>query len=170
MRWDKLQDEGRRPKRIIELGTGHGALACYLAVFCKLHGIEFYTIDYYVKPGANVKAIFERLEVRYFDMPIFQNAGMIKSWIEKGGMTILLCDDGDKPKEYNLFAPSLKSGDIIMAHDWFESKQEFEETAGYRTAQFCEIELSDVIDTNKTQGLERYVNMQLSHWCCFIKR
>ena len=31
---------------------------------------------------------------------------------------ILLCDNGDKPREFDTFAPLAKPGDIIVVHDW----------------------------------------------------
>jgi hypothetical protein len=32
--------------------------------------------------------------------------------------TVLFCDNGDKPLEVNLFAPSLQPGDLVVVHDW----------------------------------------------------
>lgn len=32
--------------------------------------------------------------------------------------TFIFCDGGDKAKEFNLYAPFLKSGDCIAVHDW----------------------------------------------------
>jgi len=57
-------------------------------------------------------------------MPHFQRADIFKikkqigKIIQKEGRTIIFCDNGDKPKEFNTFVPYMKKGDVIAVHDW----------------------------------------------------
>ena len=34
------------------------------------------------------------------------------------GHVLIFCDDGDKPKEMTTYAPLIRSGDLLMAHDF----------------------------------------------------
>ena len=49
----------------------------------------------------------------------------IIDFIQEEGKTIVLCDGGNKIKEFNLLAKYIKSGDIIMAHDYASTDKYF---------------------------------------------
>ena len=49
----------------------------------------------------------------------------IKSLVELGNKTLLLCDGGNKEREFNIFSEFLKDGDVIMIHDYCESIDEY---------------------------------------------
>jgi len=52
----------------------------------------------------------------------------VRRWImNKPGPAFIYCDGGNKPKEFNLYAPILRVGDYIAAHDW--------DYGGYRRAE-----------------------------------
>lgn len=100
-----------KPDEIIELGTGYGALTKFLSMFAFVH-----TFDIQAKFRLIPRnAVFQQADV-------FNKAtiNLIKSLINLYGRTFLLCDDGNKPKEFNTYAPLLKKGDLIFAHDWGE--------------------------------------------------
>lgn len=50
----------------------------------------------------------------------------IRAQIAAPGTTLLLCDGGNKHKEFELYAPALKPGDFIMGHDWAYDEAAFE--------------------------------------------
>ena len=52
---------------------------------------------------------------------------VIVEYIQRPGPTILLCDGGDKPREFNAAAHFLKPGDIIMAHDYAPDQSYFQQ-------------------------------------------
>lgn len=54
-------------------------------------------------------------KVDCFDPKVVLQIGGI---IQSKGTTLVLCDGGDKVREVTQFAPYLKAGDFIMAHDW----------------------------------------------------
>lgn len=50
----------------------------------------------------------------------------IKSLIQLPGKTLVLCDGGNKEKEFALYSAFLKSGDVIMLHDYAHSSEDYE--------------------------------------------
>lgn len=50
---------------------------------------------------------------------------MVESFIKREGTTLILCDGGSKINEFNILSKYLKSGDIIMAHDYVDTKENF---------------------------------------------
>lgn len=104
--------------RLVELGTHTGGLTALLGVHCKNVGTELHTFDW------NDRALlyadwFELLGVKSYVMDIFSPEGtqLIRDLIARPGRTILLCDGGDKRREFSMFAKTLKDGDVIGAHD-----------------------------------------------------
>ena len=45
-------------------------------------------------------------------------------WIEQRRPVLVYCDDGDKPKEVQLYAPILRPGDVLGVHDLGSEIQE----------------------------------------------
>ena len=121
--WEQLIF-GQRFQRIIEFGTWDGALSLYFALFCLDKGMQFYTYDrrdYFDTP---LKRIIQ-FQKFYEKLDIFKNVEKIGALISQPGQTLLFCDNGNKIREFNIFAPYLKSGDIIAVHDWgWEIKME----------------------------------------------
>ena len=105
-------------KRIIDLGTWHGGLSLYFYLFCLEREAEFYTFDVRNKCFGNRLMEITNFYNHFELLDIFQNIEKIGSLITKQGLTILFCDNGNKPREFNTFAPYLKKDDIIAVHDW----------------------------------------------------
>lgn len=49
----------------------------------------------------------------------------IKSQVQKPGKTLLLCDGGNKQEEFRVYSKFLKSGDVIMLHDYQHSNEDY---------------------------------------------
>jgi hypothetical protein len=49
----------------------------------------------------------------------------IKGILLKSKQCLILCDGGHKNQEFNLFSQFLKSGDIIMLHDYQDNIDEY---------------------------------------------
>lgn len=94
-------------KVVVELGTGEGGLALYLATQCGRRGLAFYTCDLVQvredTPGFHELDVFHRVEE-------------IAAWFRP--RTLLVCDNGDKPRELATYAPHLQPGDLVAVHDW----------------------------------------------------
>lgn len=107
-------------KRIIDIGTWRGNLSFYLYLFCLARDAEFHTFDVREKWQFDYPDLKKELGFpsHFYGMDIFKNIEKIKEFIQKEGITILYCDDGEKTREFNTFAPFLKTGDVIAVHDW----------------------------------------------------
>jgi len=104
--------------RVVELGTHTGGLTALLGVHCKNVGAALHTFDW--SNSALLYADwFDLLGVQAYLLDIFSADGeaLIRTLIEAPGRTLLLCDGGDKRREFKSFARSLKDGDVIGAHD-----------------------------------------------------
>ena len=102
---------------IVEIGTGYGALTEFLGLWGISRGIPVVTVDHAIIHDEHV---LDSLGVHYLEMDEFSDEFLeyIKDFIESLDSLLFICDGGNKPKEFNLWAPLLKSGSIIAAHDW----------------------------------------------------
>lgn len=109
------------PKRVIELGSHNGGFITALAVHAHNIGATCYGCDHCFLPNNDYALLAAVLGVRWFsnfDLKDPHNIEIIKTIINEPGTTYVLCDNGCKVDEFHTFAPSLKPGDIIGAHDY----------------------------------------------------
>ena len=136
---------------IIELGTHDAGLSVLLALYSLNSKIQcrsddanepvlyknkthhkkqktFYTFDNVIRDKGmtqlveNMGAIFEKRDILNDEDSISRIGEIIKN----GGRTLLLCDNGNKVLEFNIYSKFLKSGDFIMAHDYGRDEQSFQ--------------------------------------------
>lgn len=155
------------PDRIIELGTAGGEFTHWICEFRKeINGnFDFFSMDFIKYPTElppTIRTLDEKHMV-YCELEIFSHIDFIGSLIKE--RTLILCDNGNKPREVQLLTPYLKKDCVIMAHDYFYSQEEFERVGGWPV---CEITWDDVKDL----GLDPY-NQELmakALWLSLIKR
>jgi len=106
----------RNFSRIVEIGTASGNLSLFFFLFAYQKNAGFYTFDIAQHEKSRVKDLvgFDKC---FYNINVFKNPEVVTDIIRKPGMTILFCDGGNKEKEYGLFKPFLKKGDIIGLHD-----------------------------------------------------
>lgn len=109
--------------RIVEFGTGSGAVTLYLGLLGATKNIRVISYDIgskRVEQKINYKTIdlFGVIGVRYIQTNVFDCIDEIGEIIGSPGMTLLYLDNGDKKKELDTFAPFLKAGDIALIHDY----------------------------------------------------
>lgn len=112
---------GRYPgiASIVELGTYRGALTMYLGLWGLRLGIPVHTFDYEPNLSSPVHHVFEKLGVQAHWIDMYTKEGADEVMRAVGDKpTYLLCDGGDKPKEFDLFSRLVPVGSIISAHDW----------------------------------------------------
>lgn len=119
-------------KTMIELGTGNGGMALFFALQCYQRRIYFHTFDnnkfFHFDDG--VPALLKMWNVFHF-VDLFSDEG--KRQVNELIATlphpmVIFFDDGDKPREWNLFANSLQPGDFCVVHDW--GREFFEKDIG----------------------------------------
>ena len=152
--------------RVIEIGTGNGGLSLFMALYCLGVGADFITIDKqpfpkYIKPLRKL-----RIKRILGDVFTVRHSFTIRQNTVREGVTVILCDGGNKAREFNEFAQSLKPGDFILAHDFAESRKTWVKDEHWKC---CEIELSEIQWTVDTFRLERYMKEEFTKaaWCCF---
>ena len=119
--WDKFF-ETYPVNSFLELGTGHGGMSLYFGIQCHKRGTPFHT--------------FDNIQSTDFTMPVEQEIGLAKSFhlmdifSDEGqgivGQLILTLpkplgiffDNGNKPREWKIFAPLTVPGDFCVVHDW----------------------------------------------------
>lgn len=116
---------------VIEFGARDGGLSLFLANMAAVteqflfHTFELYKEnDWYNREKGGVGHWFDKMEtqtdfIKSFSLSVFSDEAqeIVKSNISKY-KTLLFCDNGDKPREFNMYAPLIKSGDHILVHDW----------------------------------------------------
>jgi cephalosporin hydroxylase/glycosyltransferase involved in cell wall biosynthesis len=119
--WEKVLAR-LKPKLVIELGTHQGGLATFFKLQSLRYKYDFYTFDRKRKTGLDAPLAKELgleehfREVDLFDLDTIETIGnLIESNL---GLTLLLCDNGNKPKEFEVYAPLMQDGDYIVVHDW----------------------------------------------------
>lgn len=116
---DDIVDNNPQIKSIIEIGTGYGALTIVLGLYGIKKSIPVYTIDMNPKLSVSVWPIFKALNVQYDNNDCFRDTVIIKiDQIINNQPTYIICDGGNKIKEFNFWAPKIPVGSIISVHDW----------------------------------------------------
>lgn len=146
-------------KRIMEFGTWKGNLSLYFLMFCKARNAEFYTYDvknrWKEMGSVEIKEMFE-FPKHFYQLDIFRNIDEIGKIISQEGQTILFCDNGNKPREFNVFSKFLKVGDIIVVHDW--GKEVFQENVKKPCEEYKlkEIFIKESEEENLTRVFQKY--------------
>src|SRR4029077_11527840 len=107
------------PARIVELGTYSGGLTIALGVHAYHIGAQVITYERSKAPDQRFEALGKFLGITFRDeVDIWACEAEIAAHTQSPGVTFLLCDGGDKPRELATFARYLKPGDVIAAHDY----------------------------------------------------
>ena len=149
--------ENEKFDRIIEFGTGLGGLTLFLS---EITNSEIYSFDKF-NMIKDFKIFGNRVAFEFCS--IFGEKEWIGKLIISEGRVLILCDNGCKVNEVNTFSKYLKMGDVIMAHDYFESRGAFDK----KLWKSCEIVDKDVADKSLKPF---YVDLfKKVFWLCRIK-
>ena len=110
--WEKFFND-HCPRTFIELGTGRGGMSLFTASQCRSRGIQYHTFDnntWIDLNGAlasllNIRGSFHLIDI-FSDEGINQIAALIDNSPHPLAMFF---DDGNKPREWSIFAPKLSS-------------------------------------------------------------
>lgn len=167
-----LEDEGRRPARIIELGTGCGGLSVLFHLHAMATDTAFITFDA-ADTATAARALFPslRVDARRRDLGADFTTGEIAREIQQPGVTLLVCDGPDKPGDIARFVPFLKTGDLVMAHDYAATTDVFEGRIRGRTWNWCEVTEQDIAAPVRAYGLQAVCPdvLEPAAWVCKVK-
>lgn len=103
-------------KGIVEIGTGHGALTTYLALWGLKRNIRVTTVDF--KPLAD-QELLKKLDVEFICNDV--NKAEVVEQIERRVLShpvLFICDGPAKQDEFAYWHTRLRPGSIICAHDY----------------------------------------------------
>lgn len=105
---------------IVELGTGNGALTLHWAMCAAMRGVPFASFDTQMPEIPKVASLVRALQGKIIQADVFSQSGMdqVKAGMLANEPGLLFCDNGDKPREIETFAPMAAVGTIILAHDF----------------------------------------------------
>jgi cephalosporin hydroxylase len=111
-----------KPTTIIEIGTSEGGMSCLLAFAALRTHATFDTFDVGDTLSLQTKEILGKIcwpNAGFHRHDAFGDtaASIIKFRIAREGPAIVLCDGGNKGKEFSTYSTLLKPGDIIGVHD-----------------------------------------------------
>jgi predicted O-methyltransferase YrrM len=169
-----------KPTKVLEIGTASGGLTLMIRDILDLNGFEntkLLTYDvydpnylrYHVNDGAKIDIKVETIfDDRYEE---FENAQDAIDFVESEGVTLVLCDGGNKKNEFKLFSRHLKVGDIIMAHDYSPNLNYFEDNIKNKIWNWFEIQDSDINQSCEENNLVPFMEEEFRQivWVCKIK-
>ncbi len=133
------------PEVIVEIGTAYGGLTLHLH---KLKPPDCHLVSYDVTDMRHAPACAEAgIDFRCRSVFTRESILEISALLSVEGPCLILCDGGNKIREFNLFAPVLKRGDVIMAHDYAPDNETFQQTMKDKTWDWLEITLDPIRQT-----------------------
>lgn len=169
----------KKPKRIIEIGTQYGGFTLMLKDILLDAGFNDFLIRTYdVKEPVFLKQhpeLDSRIEIKVEDIFNYYPFAIkeekikdIQDFMSDDIPNIILCDGGNKIKEFNVFSKIIKSGDIIMAHDYAYDKETFENKIKGNIWNWMEIQESDIEDCSIENNLNFFMREEFQNvaWVC----
>ena len=150
-------------KRIIEIGTARGGTTLLLSDAVKTLGLDtkIKTFDVTVK-GPHLPMEMDNVEfvvdnIFNEDWSELVKPEEIENFLSKDGVNLILCDGGNKKEEFKLLAKYLKSGDIIMAHDYAPNRKVFDNEYLDKIWNWMEITDKHIEETCNKYNLSDYL-------------
>jgi 23S rRNA U2552 (ribose-2'-O)-methylase RlmE/FtsJ len=164
-----------KPARILEIGTALGGFTQFLQIAlndlnnpAKILSYDIHRMTWYTELEKN--GIDVRVENVFGDNYSSVNQEVI-DFIQGDGITIVLCDGGNKIGEFNILSKYIKNGDFILAHDYIDNSDNFNSNFKNKIWNWHEISDNDInqacLDNNlKSYNKEKFDNVV---WVCKFK-
>ena len=164
-----------KPKRILEIGTALGGFTQFLNKVSNKLNLDINILSYDIhRMNWYDTMINEGIDVRVEN--VFNNdyssvKQEIIDFIQEDGLILVLCDGGNKVGEFNLLSNYIKEGDFIMAHDYADNRENFDNNFNRKIWNWHEIQDSDINESCLKNNLKSY-NKEIFDsvvWVCKIK-
>lgn len=119
--WERWFDIHPEIRSVVELGSGNGGLSLFFRLQAMQRGMRFFTIDTAQCPAAQTelaRAVGLAQCCITEDMWANGSATVLSLLVNLPHPLVLLCDGGNKPREFQFFAPRLFPNDYVAVHDW----------------------------------------------------
>jgi len=164
-----------KPKRILEIGTAMGGLTYFLKKSCNELNLECDILSFDIYEWPSYKEIKEYgVDIKienifgdeYSSIPQY-----VIDFIQSDGLTIVLCDGGNKKLEFNLLSNYIKENDFILAHDYSYDEKYFNENINYKIWNWLELTEKDIEEACNRNSLVDYRRevFQSVVWVCKMK-
>lgn len=157
-----------KPSRILEIGSSFGGLSMLMEDILEELDIECEIISVDVKNRGQTNK-----KTRFIIENIFNEDYSLKSeeysrFIQQEGISVVICDGGNKVKEFNELCNFLKDEDFIMAHDYAESRKFFIEEIKGKKWNGLEITEKGISDCSKRNNLQHFMKDEMANiaWVC----
>jgi hypothetical protein len=108
--------QNREIKHIVEVGTGHGLSTLYLSQVCRLRGGELHTFDHH-PPRQAYRDLWPDC-ARFHEADVLtEECQELIPFIARPRSLVML-DDGNKPRELELYAKHLPCNSVLAVHDF----------------------------------------------------
>ena len=156
-----------RPSQVLEIGTARAGLTLIIRDLLDETGLNETPIHTYdtacdgeplqkdIQSGAKIKFFSENMFNSVYDDLINElDPNGLPPFIQRPGVSLVLCDGGCKKCEVNVLSKFLKPGDIIMAHDYAPNASYFEDNINGKIWNWHEIQDSDVQSAVENYSLQ----------------
>ena len=164
-----------KPSNILEIGTALGGFTMVIKGFIDELGLQCNILTYDIHEHTWYSDMRkEGVDVRVEN--VFNNGyssvdGYVIDYIQREGVTVVLCDGGSKIEEFNILSNYLKEGDYILAHDYARTVEHFNESINGKVWNWCEItqqNIESACDRNKLSLYKEDIFNNVA-WTCRTK-
>jgi hypothetical protein len=165
-----------KPVRILEIGTAMGGFTQFLKwvsdeINHPIHILSYDVIEYNWYKDIIAQGIDVKIE-NVFSQNYDSVQSKVIDFIQGDGVTVVLCDGGYKIGEFNILSKYLKHGDFIMAHDYAENREIFEEKVNGKIWNWFEISDENINQSCVDNNLVIYEKETFENvvWTCRQKQ
>ena len=172
-----------KPTQVLEIGTLNGGLTLLIRDLLDEVGLKETDLRSYDIMETNRHHLKESIKngskIDFRIKNIFNDSynelievDEIKELLHRPGPSIIMCDGGSKKDEFKLLSPLLRSGDIIMAHDYCPTSEYFEKNMNNQIWNWHQIEDSHIQESVEKYNLEPFMQEEFQKvvWVCKIKK
>lgn len=164
-----------KPKRILEIGTALGGFTQFLKKVSDESQLDIDILSYDIYEKNWYKNMIELgIDVRVenvFDSNYQSVKQEVIDFIQQDGVTIVLCDGGNKVGEFNILSNYIKQNDFILAHDYIDTCENFNQNYYKKIWNWHEISEGDITNSCERNNLKSYNKETFDSviWVCKIK-
>jgi len=156
-----------KPVKVLEIGTADGGLTILIRDLLDEAGLkatDLWTCD----PAVRDRPHLMQPGIMYYGVDAL-NSTVLEYHVKYAeGPALVLCDGGNKPAEFNRYAKFLRSGDVIMAHDYAPTHDYFYDQMNGKHWNWWEIQDSEIADACARYKLEPFMQDEFQRvaWAC----
>ena len=157
---------------ILEIGTKYGGFSLVLSDIIKHNKLKckVITIDKFNYGNLDLLAK-EGIDSLVMDIFASESIGVIKKIKNPNNKILVLCDNGNKPKEFYLLSNIIQGNDFIMVHDYATTIEAGNKMSALNIWHWFEVYYSDIQDSIIKNDLTQYKKIDFLNvfWGCFSK-